>query len=524
MSPARFGRYEVLCQIGDGAMGRVYRAWDPLMSRVVAVKAVKSEYLTHQTATDYLRRFRREAQAAGSLSHPSIVSVFDVGFDFLVMEHVEGPTLKDLMAARGRLDPREVAGLLAPIADAIDTAHRAGVIHRDIKPANIMVQCDGTPKLMDFGIAHIDSSVMTTAGEILGSPSYMSPEQIAGFEVTGATDVYALAVVAYEMLTGQPPFLGALTQVIYKVMHEAAPPPRQWNAGLPPRYDQLFERALSKDALRRYATASELVGALELRGLEDELAALGDDVRPGVAAAEAQGPAAGSSPTPTASGSGRGFYAHVETVISRPGRLALRPAAPISRRSSFAALALVALAAGSSALLVHPPEPVAVLAAPAGAPVVRPATPTTLAASSRPTPAASPAARRSAPLRPEPLRVATSAVRTAPAGPSAPLLLPVSLDPAQLVAAGLTPPRKLAGRTVFPEARRGARLNGTVTISLVVDENGLPSDLAVVESAGEALDAAALESVRSWRFAPAQKDGAAVAVRWLARQTYQLAR
>ena len=180
MLPERFGRYEVIDEIGDGAMGRVYRAWDPGVNRVVAVKTVKSEYLTRDTAAEYLKRFHREAQSAGGLNHPAIVRVFDLGDDYLVMELVEGRTLHRVIREAGRLAPEEVLRLLAPVADAVDHAHRAGIVHRDIKPANIMVQPDGQPKLMDFGVAKIEASVMTTAGQILGSPSYMSPEQIAG--------------------------------------------------------------------------------------------------------------------------------------------------------------------------------------------------------------------------------------------------------------------------------------------------------------------------------------------------------
>src|SRR5512147_1646017 len=150
MAPDRFGRYEILAEVGDGSMARVYRAWDPRVGRVVAVKTVKSEYLSSDSAADYLRRFQREARAAGALSHRNIVQVFDVGPDFIVMEFVEGRTLRALLQARQRLPPEEAIRLLAPLADAIDHSHRAGIVHRDVKPANVMVQPDGSPKLMDF--------------------------------------------------------------------------------------------------------------------------------------------------------------------------------------------------------------------------------------------------------------------------------------------------------------------------------------------------------------------------------------
>ena len=276
MLPERFGRYEVLAEIGEGAMGRVYSAWDHKVSRLVAVKTVKSELLTSETADDYLKRFRREAVAAGALNHPQVVRIFDVGDDFLVMEFVEGRTLSAMIRAAGRIEPAETRRLLGPVADALDHAHRAGIVHRDIKPANVMVQPDGEPKLMDFGVAHVAASVMTVAGQVLGSPTYMSPEQIEGGAVSGRSDVYSLAVVAYEMLTGQPPFQGqSITQVIYRVMYENPPSPRRWNAALPARYDDVFATALAKDPARRFASASEFTAALDLRELEYVLEPVG---------------------------------------------------------------------------------------------------------------------------------------------------------------------------------------------------------------------------------------------------------
>ena len=183
-APRKFGRYVVEREIGDGAMGRVYRCSDPLMKRLVAVKTVKQEYLTRETAEDYLRRFRREAQAAGRLSHPNIVSIYDVGETYFVMEYLEGITLQAVIAARGKLPLDEALALLTPLADALDYAHRSSIVHRDIKPANIMVLENGRPKLMDFGVARLESSVATQSGHFFGSPSYMAPEQVAGGEVT----------------------------------------------------------------------------------------------------------------------------------------------------------------------------------------------------------------------------------------------------------------------------------------------------------------------------------------------------
>jgi serine/threonine-protein kinase len=215
-------------------MGRVWRGFDPELSRPVAIKTVKAEYLTRDTRGEYLHRFRREARAAGLLSHPNIVRIFDVGDDYFVMELVEGVTLSDVLKHRDRLDAPEALALLAPLAGAIDEAHRSGVIHRDIKPANIMVQADGRPKLMDFGVARLEGSVATAAGQFFGSPSYMAPEQIAGGELTSRADLFSFAVVAYEALTGRRPFQGdSITSVMYRVVHEPAPAPRSLSPGLP---------------------------------------------------------------------------------------------------------------------------------------------------------------------------------------------------------------------------------------------------------------------------------------------------
>jgi eukaryotic-like serine/threonine-protein kinase len=522
MLPERFGRYEVLAEIGDGAMGRVYSAWDPKVSRVVAVKTIKNELLTSDTAAEYLKRFRREAVAAGGLNHPQVVRVFDIGDDFLVMEFVEGRTLHSLIRAAGRIEPAETLRLLGPVAEAVDHAHGAGIVHRDIKPANVMVQPDGQPKLMDFGVAHLAASVMTTAGQVLGSPSYMSPEQIAGTTVTGRSDVYSLAVVAYEMLTGQPPFQGkSITQVIYRVMHESPPPPRQWNAALPARYDDVFARALAKDPAQRFASACEFVGALDLRELEYELAPVseasaasgpglavpsGAPVSPALAQAV---PAAGSALTPVAD--------EIATLLQMP--VAPPAAAAAASRPSIrrAALALAALAAvtltafGWAALRRGPEAPAT------AAPVSVPSDPAPAAAA----PAAEPAAPAPAPRSVKITRTQPPVVAEPQAAPSP---TPAAVVPGELVELtdDVTPPvRTHGGPAPYPERARRMHQEGTVAVSMIVDETGVPTELQVVESAGHVLDAAVVESVRSWRFEPATKAGVRVKVRWTARQTYK---
>jgi serine/threonine-protein kinase len=489
MLPERFGRYEVIDEIGDGAMGRVYRAWDPAVNRVVAVKTIKSEYLTRDTADEYLKRFHREAQSAGGLNHPAIVRVFDLGDDYLVMELVEGRTLHRLIREGGRLAPDEALRLLAPVADAVDHAHRAGIVHRDIKPANIMVQPNGRPKLMDFGVAKIEASVMTTAGQILGSPSYMSPEQIAGDSVTGRSDLYSLAVVAYEMLTGQPPFQGrTITQIIYRVMHEAPPPPRQWNAALPARYDDVFARALAKSPAARFSTAGEFVTALDLKELEYAFSA------PMPAPAPAPAPQGDDSPT---------------VLAALPA--APTPAARGPRGLALAGAGLLALVAVSWLVLRRAPME----------PAEAPAPPATIASSD--VPSATPTPEAPTPAPSELPRVAP-APKARPTATPPPTPAPVVEGELVELGPGVTPPRRVSGESAsYPERARRVNLRGTVLLDLIVDENGLPTDLQVAESAGPVLDEAVLKAVRTWRFEPARKDGIRVKVRWQVRQTYKTA-
>jgi TonB family protein len=502
MLPERFGRYEVIDELGDGAMGRVYRAWDPAVNRVVAVKTIKSEYLTRDTADEYLKRFRREAQSAGGLNHPAIVRVFDLGEDFLVMELVEGRTLHRLIREEGRLAPEKALRLLAPVADAVDHAHRAGIVHRDIKPANVMVDPAGQPKLMDFGVAKIEASVMTTAGQILGSPSYMSPEQIAGENVTSRSDLYSLAVVAYEMLTGQTPFQGkTITQVIYKVMHEAPAPPRQWNAALPARYDDVFARALAKDPAARFPTAAEFVAALDIRELEYMLS------EP-VAASPLAAPAGDDSPT----------------ILAPPPVAPAHATAGRGPRSLvLAALGLLALVAASWLVLRRAPtEPAEATAPPASveSPAAVPSAPTPAPTPEAATPAAAARPRVAAAPKPSPKATPTPEPTATPPPTPAPVVEGdlVELGP------GVTPPVRIKGDSAtYPERARQMKLRGSVLVSLIVDENGLPTDLQVVESAGPILDEVVLKAMRTWRFEPARKDGVRVKVRWQARQTYKTA-
>jgi serine/threonine-protein kinase len=269
MTPETLGRYTIESIIGEGAMGRVYRGFDPLARRAVAIKTIREEALSSATRDDYVRRFQREAQASASVIHPSIVTIFDVGETYFVMELVDGETLQSVLQRRGRLDSREAIGILAPIADALDYVHEKGLVHRDIKPANIMVLPNGRAKLMDFGVVHIDSSeTMTSVGMAVGSPPYMAPEQILGREVTAQTDIFALGAVTYEILSGHRAFEAEnVSAVIDRVVNEAPRPLRDENPNIPEHFEATIARALAKDPKARPATAMEFVAALH-RGVD----------------------------------------------------------------------------------------------------------------------------------------------------------------------------------------------------------------------------------------------------------------
>jgi serine/threonine-protein kinase len=272
----RLGRYEILGELGRGAMGRVFRARDPIVDRMVAVKTLDVQEFPKGQQEEILRRFRREAQAAGQLTHPNIVTIYDVGENFFVMELVKGETLQAYLTKQGRVEPEEALRIVAPVANALDYAHTRGVVHRDVKPANIMLTERGVPKLMDFGLAKTEATVLTRAGQSLGSPAYMPPEQIQGFEPTSRADLYSLAVVTYELLTGSRPFSGKnVTTLLHQVVHAEPAPPRQFNAALPLRYDELFARALSKNPEERFADASSFVTELNLKELEAIVSLIG---------------------------------------------------------------------------------------------------------------------------------------------------------------------------------------------------------------------------------------------------------
>lgn len=266
-SPQKIGKYDIVAQIGQGAMGVVYKAFDPMIKRFVALKTMNLSF-TEPSDEDAARRFHREAQAAGNLNHQNIVGIYEYGEDagraFIAMQFVEGRTLVDLLKQNHRFSIQDIQLILTSVLAALDYSHRMGVVHRDIKPGNIMLDNTGIVKVMDFGIARIESSDLTQAGTILGTPGYMSPEQLLGETIDLRSDLYSTGVVLYELLTGERAFTGSsFASVIYKVINNDLSPPSQLKPAVPGSLDGLVAKACAKQAGERYQTAAEFSAALE---------------------------------------------------------------------------------------------------------------------------------------------------------------------------------------------------------------------------------------------------------------------
>ena len=261
MSPeelSRLGRYELSEVLGRGAMGVVYKAHDSFLDRTVAVKTYRQDVVASETVR---RRFEREVKTTSKLSHPNIVTVYDGGLEgdipFLAMEFVEGSTLEAEMNRRGQLPVDEALAILFQIAEGLAYAHAKGVIHRDLKPANILLSATGQPKIADFGVAKVMAADTASTLTPVGTPSYMSPEQVGGKPIDARADIFALGILAYELLTGAKPFAGETwTTVLFKIMNEDPPPPSQVRPDLPKTVDRAIARAIAKDVTVRTPDAA----------------------------------------------------------------------------------------------------------------------------------------------------------------------------------------------------------------------------------------------------------------------------
>jgi serine/threonine-protein kinase len=266
-SPSKLGKYAIRRELGKGAMGVVYEGFDPSIERIVALKTVRADQLGGEDAPEILARFRREAQAAGRLTHPNVVAVYELGEDagttFIAMEFVKGRSLKEYLEQRTRFTTPQLARIMTELLAALDYSHRNGVVHRDIKPANVMILEDGTVKVADFGIARIEQSNLTQTGMILGTPSYMSPEQFMGQTVDGRSDLFSAGVILYELLTGEKPFSGSATTIMHKVLQEDPLPPSTLNVQVPRPFDAVMKRALAKRPDERFQTAREFAEAIK---------------------------------------------------------------------------------------------------------------------------------------------------------------------------------------------------------------------------------------------------------------------
>lgn len=266
--PASLGKYTIQRELGRGAMGVVYRAFDPFIEREVAIKTLRTDGVEAKELPGLLERFKKEAQAAGRLNHPSIVQIYEYGEDagqvFIAMEIVQGVELRDYLDEGAKFGLDRVVAMMTELLDALGFAHRHGVVHRDIKPGNIVVLPDGRIKIMDFGIARLESSTLTQAGTVLGTPSYMSPEQFMGQRVDGRSDLFSAGAILYELLTGEKAFPGnAFSTIMHKVLKDQPVPPSELNVLVTPAFDAVVRKALGKRPDERFQAAADFAQALK---------------------------------------------------------------------------------------------------------------------------------------------------------------------------------------------------------------------------------------------------------------------
>ena len=262
----RIGKYRIDGVLGSGAMGVVYKAYDADIARTVALKTIRHELLDGMQEADIVARFRNEAQASGRLVHPNIVAVYDFGTynntTYIAMEYVDGTPLNTFLVKDVPMDLAASITCITQLLRVLDYAHARGVVHRDIKPANILITGDAQVKITDFGIAKIESSTLTQVGAVIGTPSYMSPEQFKGEPVDGRSDLFAVGIVLYQMLTGVRPFSGPASTVMHQIIHENPPRPSERQPALHPAFDAVLARAMAKRVEDRYPGAQAFLDAL----------------------------------------------------------------------------------------------------------------------------------------------------------------------------------------------------------------------------------------------------------------------
>ena len=285
--PWLLGRYEIVAELGKGAMGVVYRANDPMLNRMVAIKTINTEEAGHEGMAEYEARFYTEAKAAGGLNHPNIIIIYDIGKSghlvYMAMEYIEGRELRELLAQGQPLAVVQAVDVAAQVAEGLAYAHQHQVVHRDIKPANIMITPEGRAKIADFGIARMRSSeTRTQTGVILGSPKYISPEQVVGKRADHRSDIFSLGIILYECLTGATPFNGeGLSALMYQITNHDPAPPSSANAQVPVMLDYIIAKVLAKVPEARYQSAADF--ANDLRECKSQLETGQPGAAPGLA-------------------------------------------------------------------------------------------------------------------------------------------------------------------------------------------------------------------------------------------------
>ncbi|MEN8142326.1 MAG: serine/threonine-protein kinase [Thermodesulfobacteriota bacterium] len=265
----KLGKYEIISILGQGAMGIVYKGFDPHIERTVAIKTIRKDALDHKEMEPLLVRFKREAQAAGRLTHPGIVTVYEYGEEddsaYIAMEFVQGRELKSFLDNNERFPLEMIISIISQLLDALAYSHDNGVVHRDIKPGNIIIPENGKIKVTDFGIARIESSTLTQFGDVIGTPSYMSPEQFGGQQVDKRSDLFSTGVILYHLLTGEKPFPGnSMTTIMHRVLNTDPPLASDLNFQVPSAFDSLIFKALAKKTHERFQSAEEFASELEL--------------------------------------------------------------------------------------------------------------------------------------------------------------------------------------------------------------------------------------------------------------------